>query len=162
MSKNTHHLRKLRTMRKRKFGTLVIDRPHWDAWEKVTIKALNTAEVAYINDHSAGGGLSGSAQLYICVFGIQSWTLTDDMGQGIPWPALPITPDGSFDQNIVNARLAALRTLAPDDSTYITGEIGKLNRQESKESQESFLASYVRGSAESPPEPSQEPQLIET
>ena len=127
-------------MRRRRIATLPVRRTEWEAHEQVVVKGLNVAEVAYINDIANGGGLSGTSQLYTLVFGIASWTLTDEQGIGLPWP--PIYKSGSveFDHDAIRTRLATLSGLMPEDTNFLTREIGKINAPNSKEEQEDFLA----------------------
>ncbi len=127
-------------MRRRRIATQVVRRDEWEAHEQVVVKGLNVAEVAYINDIGNGGGLTGTTQLYTVLFGVSRWTLTNEQGQGLPWPDISLAGSAEFDHAAIKTRLHSLADLMQEDVNFLTREIGKINAPNSKEEQEAFLA----------------------
>jgi hypothetical protein len=148
-------------MRLRRVGQREIRQEHWESHEKVLIKGFTSADTQWVQDAAMllkGDSvenaelrvLAGTSQLCTLIRGIVSWTLTDEMGIGLPWPVL-FDSQGNIIQQNLEIRKKALATLMPDDAQFIYDEIGKLNQPMSKEEMESFLAPPTPGTVEIPP-----------
>ncbi len=125
-------------MRRRRIGTLPVRQEHWEPHEQVVVKSLTMPEINYIND--VANGLSGTSTQYTLLFGIASWTLTDEQGRGLPWPDISRPDSLDFDPNAIQTRLKSLAQVAPEDLLYIKGKIAEINAPNSKEELEAFLA----------------------
>ena len=144
-------------MRLRRAAQKEIRAEHWEPHEKVLIKGFTTAEQQWIQDaamllknddpaHPELRVLAGTSQLYSLIRGIVSWTLTDEMGIGLPWPMLTDNQGNIIQQNL-EVRKQVIGSLMPGDSEFIFNEISKLNQPLSKEEQEAFLAPAPAGSS---------------
>lgn len=145
--------------RRRRFGQRTIRQDYWEAHETVTIQGMTEADTEWVQDMAVMlknnpaiqsepelHVLSGSSRRATMIRAIVSWTLTDEHGQGLPWPPLF---DGQG--NVIAANLAMrskmIGTLAPEDAAFIEAEINKLNQPMSKEEQETFLQTVAPGSS---------------
>ena len=125
-------------MRRRRIGTLPVRQDHWEPHEQVVVKSLTMPEINYIND--VAGGLAGTSTQYTLLFGIASWTLTDEQGRGLAWPDVNKADSLDFDYKAIQTRLQSLAQIAPEDLLFLKGKIAEINAPNSKEELEAFLA----------------------
>lgn len=134
-------------MRRRRVGQIDVRREQWEPHEKVTLRGLDAGDTRWVLDRS-GGIISnqGTTQFLILMRGIAGWTFTNEQGFQVPWPVMKEEDWDNLASPAYQQRMASLDDLMQEDINFLSSELNKLNSPNSKEEQETFLASVLPGS----------------